>query len=237
MNSHLRIEEPNDGWLVVNLWADGVLFRSVEGADAPNDLLSQLASVCVSLMSGKSCCVDFFLEPAWEVWTFEVVESRICRVTVSVDGVVLATGDFFAVGLAMGIAAALRSLGSLPLWTEAGSSAWSQPFPQQAVDRAYEVCSEAFGRPQEPPDQLDGAEVLEWAWSGVQPYGSLHSTEVGIHGFALCRDDTGQLHRFSCDGMWGVQQDAPVGNLSSGRTDLPAQYKTAELEWHQKPEL
>ena len=43
----------------------------------------------------------------------------------------------------------------------------------------------------EPPDELDGAEVLLWAYNPVKPFfimWSVDGTEYKpIHGFALCR--------------------------------------------------
>ena len=42
----------------------------------------------------------------------------------------------------------------------------------------------------EPPDELDGARVIQWAWSGSDPFGYIDVVEPGqriaIHGLAVC---------------------------------------------------
>ena len=64
-----------------------------------------------------------------------------------------------------------------------------------------------------PPEYIDGARVLEWAWSEV-PFGELRhndgSPAAAIHGLAVCQYE-GSLHvyRFSCNAHWVL---APTEN-------------------------
>jgi hypothetical protein len=64
----------------------------------------------------------------------------------------------------------------------------------------------------EPPDELDGAKVITWAWSGDKPFGFIPMTDsddsIEIFGLAICQyEDSGSVYRFSCDKDWEVQQD------------------------------
>ncbi len=88
-----------------------------------------------------------------------------------------------------------------------------------------------------PPPEIDGARVLEWAWS-ERPFGEILDTEgrlvAVIHGLALCRyDDSGQIYRFSCDADWECQQDGVYGSLAEAKANLPAQYRRVESAWQQ----
>lgn len=48
----------------------------------------------------------------------------------------------------------------------------------------------------EPPDQLDGAKVMKWAWSGDRPFGLVG--EIEIYGLAICRyDDSAEVYRLA----------------------------------------
>lgn len=76
-----------------------------------------------------------------------------------------------------------------------------------------------------PPDHIDGARVLAWAWSD-QPFG--HVTDdagaaaIAIHGLALCRyADEARVYRFSCDAHWECRQDQVHDTLDSARDGLP----------------
>lgn len=90
--------------------------------------------------------------------------------------------------------------------------------------------------PVPPPPRIDGARVLEWAWS-VDPFGEILDAEgrlaAVVHGLALCRyDESSQIYRFSCDGNWDCQQDALYESIDEAKAHLPAQYRRVEPVWH-----
>lgn len=71
--------------------------------------------------------------------------------------------------------------------------------------------------PRTPPTRIDGALVLEWAWS-EQPFGVILDTEgrtaAVVHGLALRRHvGATQIYRFSCDANWDCQQDAAYDSM------------------------
>src|SRR5271163_320580 len=76
--------------------------------------------------------------------------------------------------------------------------------------------TELNSRNMEPPDFVDGARVIKWAWSGQQPFGFVpyeDSTErEEIYGLAICRYDGSTskepIYRFSCDKNWETVQDS-----------------------------
>ena len=64
----------------------------------------------------------------------------------------------------------------------------------------------------EPPDELDGAEVLLWAYNPVEPFFIMRYTDgteyKPIHGFAICRYKGSDIfYKFSCDHDWNVEGD------------------------------
>jgi hypothetical protein len=86
-----------------------------------------------------------------------------------------------------------------------------------------------------PPPHIDGARVLEWAWSDT-PFGVLRAAgggeAVAIHGLALCRyDGAGGVYRFSCNARWACEQDAVYASLAEAKQDVPAQYRRVEPAW------
>jgi len=97
----------------------------------------------------------------------------------------------------------------------------------------------------EPPDELDGARVIRWAWSGVEPFGHLpivgsdtdnvSSASVEIFGLAICQyDDSDNFYRFSCDKDWEVQHDGVFESVDDALRQLPNQYKLATGKWWTK---
>lgn len=64
----------------------------------------------------------------------------------------------------------------------------------------------------EPPDELDGAEVLLWAYNPASPFFMMRyadGTEYKpIHGLAICRYKGSEVfYKFSCDRNWNVEGD------------------------------
>lgn len=89
----------------------------------------------------------------------------------------------------------------------------------------------------EPPTQLDGAEVIQWAWSGDEPFGfvSIDDEKEMIYGLAICsyEDSTG-IYRFSCNKGWEVIQDGFYGTIEQAITQLPLQYRNKEVRWYKR---
>jgi len=87
-----------------------------------------------------------------------------------------------------------------------------------------------------PPKEIDGARVVEWAWSGEEPFGSLKN-ENGelaseIFGFAICQyDESSAFYRFSCDKTWESQQDSEYPSVEDAKQNLPQQYKHVSPDW------
>jgi hypothetical protein len=87
-----------------------------------------------------------------------------------------------------------------------------------------------------PPAELDGAQVLEWAWSEV-PFGIIRYTDgtlrCEVHGLAICQyPNDNKVYRFSCDREWNVQQDMDYNTVAEAKELLPAQYKAVAVIWH-----
>jgi hypothetical protein len=84
-----------------------------------------------------------------------------------------------------------------------------------------------------PPQKLDGAKVLIWAWSGDLPFGRLGS-DIEIFGLAICTYDEKGIYRFSCDQNWDVQQDGLYNSIEEAINQLPEQYKEVSAKWNKE---
>ncbi|MBN56852.1 hypothetical protein [Thalassolituus sp. UBA3500] len=87
-----------------------------------------------------------------------------------------------------------------------------------------------------PPQEIDGAKVLEWAWSGEKPFGVIRyeTGEVAtkIFGLAICQyEDSEAFYRFSCDFNWEKEQDSVCGSIAEAKDNLPNQYKDIKAQW------
>ena len=85
------------------------------------------------------------------------------------------------------------------------------------------------------PSHIDGARVLEWAWSEV-PFGHVPSeagaVATAIHGLALCQyPDSSVIYRFSCNARWETAQDADYASIDEAKALLPEQYRRAPANW------
>ena len=90
-----------------------------------------------------------------------------------------------------------------------------------------------------PPKSLDGAEVIEWAWSGSNPFGYIltASGEVAetVFGLAICTyPNSSVVYRFSCDENWEVVQDSDYASVDDAKSFLPEQYKACKANWHRE---
>ncbi len=87
-----------------------------------------------------------------------------------------------------------------------------------------------------PPKEIDGAKVIEWAWSGSEPFGVVcfESGEVAAEIFGLaicCYSGSDKIYRISCDSEWESEQDSDYNSISEAKEKLPSQYKSVEAIW------
>jgi hypothetical protein len=84
-----------------------------------------------------------------------------------------------------------------------------------------------------PPEFIDSARVLMWAWSGSIPFGSVGNTpEDRVFGLAICQcENSGNVYRFSCDKNWEVVQDAAYRSVEEAIRLLPDQYRNVKADW------
>ena len=86
-----------------------------------------------------------------------------------------------------------------------------------------------------PPHEIDGAEVVLWAWSAPEPFFRMPCGEasIPIHGLAICRyADSGSVYRFSCNSDWETRNDSPHPSVESATKGESGQYDIASVEWH-----
>jgi hypothetical protein len=85
-----------------------------------------------------------------------------------------------------------------------------------------------------PPAVLDGARVLEWAWSGEKPFGIVPGGDEPdiVYGLVIAQYDTGPVYRFSCNSAWEVVQDATYASSEEAKARLPTQYREVAAVWH-----
>lgn len=90
--------------------------------------------------------------------------------------------------------------------------------------------------PIEPPQELDGAKVIKWAWSGHKPFGFVgndddHERDI-IYGLAICSyGENKGIYRFSCDRNWEVIMDGYYDTIEQALDQLPDQYKNVNADW------
>ncbi|EJC6747125.1 hypothetical protein V3H21_22310 [Vibrio parahaemolyticus] len=88
----------------------------------------------------------------------------------------------------------------------------------------------------QPPKKLDGAQVIEWAWSGSKPFGNVQDTSgkltKEIFGLAICQYlNSETVYVFSCDRSWEVVQDSDFSSVDEAKSYLPEQYRTVPVSW------
>ncbi|WP_395008074.1 hypothetical protein [Undibacterium sp.] len=88
-----------------------------------------------------------------------------------------------------------------------------------------------------PPETIDGAIVIEWAWSGHIPFGVIKSAEsneapIEIYGLALCQYiDANVTYRFSCNAKWETEQDFDYSSVEDAKANIPQQYRNVPIHW------
>lgn len=84
----------------------------------------------------------------------------------------------------------------------------------------------------QPPNEIDGARVVEWAWSGSHPFGCVPGADPpDVYGLAIATYDDSQFYRFSCDRNWNTIQDAFYDSVADAKAQLPDQYRKLEAKW------
>ena len=82
-----------------------------------------------------------------------------------------------------------------------------------------------------PPEYIDEAKVIKWAWSGEKPFGFVG--KEAIYGLAICHYSyDNSVYRFSCNKDWETVQDALYDTMEQAINQLPKQYKQVSAEWH-----
>ncbi len=90
----------------------------------------------------------------------------------------------------------------------------------------------------EPPDELDGAEVILWAYSPVKPFFIMKYTDgtdyKPIHGFAICRyKDDEVFYKFSCDREWNVENDSDAASMEEA-VEIAESQTSQPITWNEK---
>lgn len=91
----------------------------------------------------------------------------------------------------------------------------------------------------EPPDFIDGAKVLQWAWSWPEPFGWLTSEDgsvkEAVHALAFCQyENSSTIYSFTCDQNWETMQDGVFGSIEDAKKFLPQQYRNVVANWQIK---
>ena len=89
------------------------------------------------------------------------------------------------------------------------------------------------------PNYIDGAKVLKWAWSGLEPFGFVGNEDTNenepVFGLALCQyEGESNIYRFSCDKNWETIQDGLYDTVENAIEQLPEQYKNVIANWQTK---
>jgi hypothetical protein len=87
-----------------------------------------------------------------------------------------------------------------------------------------------------PPRELDGAEVMLWAWSEPAPFFGMPCSDgsptIPIHGLAVCRHaQTGSIYRFSCKATWEVENDSTWPSIEAAVHGASGQYDIEAVSW------
>jgi hypothetical protein len=90
-----------------------------------------------------------------------------------------------------------------------------------------------------PPSQIDGADVMLWAWSEPGPFFEMPTSDGGptvpIHGLAICQYvESGAVYRFSCNSVWETENDSPHDSVEGAANAESAQYDVRSVQW-QRP--
>jgi hypothetical protein len=89
----------------------------------------------------------------------------------------------------------------------------------------------------EPPPQIDGADVVLWAWSEPKPFFEMPSSSgapaVPIDGLAICRyAESGAVYRFSCNRAWETENDGSYASVEDATSAASGHYDLRSIEWY-----
>ena len=87
-----------------------------------------------------------------------------------------------------------------------------------------------------PPEKLDGADVVYWAWAEPEPFFVMPYSDcsggIPIHGLAICcYPDSGVIYRFSCNSRWEVENDSSYDSLKSAKAGKSWQFNVKSISW------
>ena len=90
----------------------------------------------------------------------------------------------------------------------------------------------------EPPNKLDGAEVIMWAFNPQKPFFVMKYSDgtpyKPIHGFAICQyKGENQFYKFSCDLEWNVENDS-VSDAIEEAIKTANDLSTEPITWNKK---
>lgn len=90
-----------------------------------------------------------------------------------------------------------------------------------------------------PPNYLDGAKVIKWAWAKQNPFGYVANKDgkqrEEIYGLAICQYEKNKsIYRFSCNKKWNTVQDEVYSTVEDAIKQLPEQYKNVKVNWQTK---
>ncbi len=90
----------------------------------------------------------------------------------------------------------------------------------------------------EPPDELDGAEVILWAYNPVKPFFIMKSSDGNeykpIHGFAICSyKGSEKFYKFSCDRDWNVENDFDAASIEEA-VEIAKKQSSEPITWNKK---
>ncbi len=93
----------------------------------------------------------------------------------------------------------------------------------------------------EPPDELDGAKVILWAYNPVKPFFIMQYVDStnykSIHGFAICRYiDEELFYKFSCDREWNVEGDSDEASVEDA-VETAQNQSEGSITWNTKQSL
>ncbi len=90
----------------------------------------------------------------------------------------------------------------------------------------------------EPPDELDGAKVILWAYNPIKPFFIMKYTDgtvyKPVHGFAICRYKGSEIfYKFSCDSDWNVANDLDAASIEEA-VEIAQTQSLEPITWTKK---
>ena len=83
-----------------------------------------------------------------------------------------------------------------------------------------------------PPKTIDGATIIEWAWSAASPFGEVPGADSPeVFGLAIATYDGAQFYRLSCDKNWQTVQDGLYDSINDAKDQLPDHYRNVDVIW------